>query len=396
MKTLFFLGCLQICGAISLHPIKKAPCIVEAGGYEAIDDAPAINNAIKECGNAGIIVLPQDQIYSIHSTIDFSPCRNCDVQLEGRLLLYMDWTLWENKSAIISMHGVKGAKLRSLTGSGVVDGNSKQFFQRYRVGLQYDNQPVLLPIIGSSDILVDGITVRNAPKQFFRVDGQSSQIKFSNLNVVVENQWWQAIWTKAESIAFQFRNSSAVVVDTVNVNMNASRWGGPVDDKVGVCVGIDYSTSDIDIRNIYCNTSDGVLIQFGSVGFYNYPPADDQWARDIRISNLTSDAVSNGGFKNLAGFDYAKVHNLTYDGVDIRSKYTPLTIDLCYLISNGRSLSDICSTRPGGAMERLHAEFTDIWFKNYRGRISKTGLDCFYNSTCDFHFENWSNTGLLK
>ncbi|KAH7120738.1 pectin lyase fold/virulence factor [Dendryphion nanum] len=378
--SLLALSCVSsLVNSLSLPP--RAPCIVLSQGWEALDDSVSINAAIKECGNGGTIILPGDHNYSIRSTINFSPCRDCDVQLEGRLLIAQEG--WDSKTEYISIKGVKGANFRSLSRKGVIDGNTRAYYQepRQNTGSDHSKQPVLVSITGSSNIRIDGITAKNPRAQFYRVDGNSSNIRFSNLQLSVSGQWWQDIWTKTESIAFQFRNSSYITLDTINVEMrsNLDRY------FVGVCIGIDYSTSDVDIRNINCNnTSDGVHIQFGSIGGYVYPPAADQWARNIFVSNLTTYSGSSTGFKNLLGFDYTNVQNVTFDGVKTTG-YVPLVYDPCYVIN--KTVSNACSLST--YLKNYQASLTDIWFKNYYGKVGQPMLPCASSpvkTTCEFHF----------
>ncbi|KAF2656094.1 glycoside hydrolase family 28 protein [Lophiostoma macrostomum CBS 122681] len=380
LLSLIYLAGLSIQSGL-LPPNKRAPCTVLAGGYEAIDDAIAINTALKDCGNGGTIVLPSDQVYSIRSPIDFAQCHDCDVQLEGELLFSNDQSLWANQSAFISFDGVDGAKFRSLTGKGLVDGNAKTYYQRPRDHVS--SQPALVPIVASSDVYIDGLVLRNPPLQFFRVDGGSSMIHFSNLKLTVENQWWQSIWTDGESIGFQFRNSTHITLESVDVDFRSNY----ADYHVGACVGIDYITSDIYINNVNCNNTDtGVLLQFGSLGG-GTPAADDQWAKNIFISNYTANSKYNTGFMNMLEFDYSKIWNVTYDGVKIIGG-NQLTNTNCYVVSNG--ITDACSCGHLGGLEHLQANFTDIRFKNYSGETSKPALACSCHSTCDFHFDGWS------
>jgi hypothetical protein len=108
---------------------KRDPCKPLAQGFEAIDDSPAINDALKACGNGGTIVLPANQIYSIRSQIDFSPCKNCEVQIEGRLRVASGlWCYWREVGSTFSMADTTGARIRSVTGKGVVDGNAIEYY----------------------------------------------------------------------------------------------------------------------------------------------------------------------------------------------------------------------------------------------------------------------------
>lgn len=93
-----------------------------ANGYESVDDSPAINAAIKSCGNGGTIILPQNNNYSLFSQLDFQDCRHCDFQLEGHLIFRPDQP-YRNITSF-NLTGVQGATIRSLTGKGGINGNS--------------------------------------------------------------------------------------------------------------------------------------------------------------------------------------------------------------------------------------------------------------------------------
>ncbi|KAF2475869.1 pectin lyase-like protein [Lindgomyces ingoldianus] len=396
-RLLFFIlaAIIEKCVNANRYPAtsleKRATCTPLAQGYEMIDDAPAINDAIKKCGNGGTIALPADQIYSIRSPIDFSTCRNCDFQLEGQLLFSSDPDYWDKQKAMISMSGVQGAKLRSLTGKGLIDGNARIFYQRnsdtYGRGLW--KSPVFNLIRESStNILIDNLTIKNMPFQFFRVDERSSNIRFTRLSVIAENQAWYMPWTRSDTIGFQFRNCSSITMDSINVDFKSV----DTQPNAGACVGIDYGTSNININNIQCSTFDGVMIMFGTVvDDKPFPAAGDQTAKNIYISNYTAKSIVNGGFRNLPDYNYPVVSNLTYDGVTVTNG-TSLIDDLCFKLDNGRSPGQ-CSVARSIYKQ---ATFSDIWFKNFKGKVGPASLDCFNpQSTCDFHFDNWVNTTVL-
>jgi galacturan 1,4-alpha-galacturonidase len=62
-------------------------CTVKAGGSEAIDDAPAVIEAFKNCGEGGRVVF-LNTTYYINSVMNTSSLRNCEVDLYGTLLVY--------------------------------------------------------------------------------------------------------------------------------------------------------------------------------------------------------------------------------------------------------------------------------------------------------------------
>lgn len=96
-----------------------------ASGAASGDDTPAIAAAIKSCGAGGTIVLPAGKTYNMKTMLDFTGCVNCDFQIEGLLKASGDTTLWDGIRAMIYVGEIAGVKIRSLTGTGVIDGNGQ-------------------------------------------------------------------------------------------------------------------------------------------------------------------------------------------------------------------------------------------------------------------------------
>jgi galacturan 1,4-alpha-galacturonidase len=140
----------------------RDPCRPLAQGYEAVDDSPAINDALKACGNGGTIILPADQMYSIRSPIDFGPCHNCDFQIEGTIIIARgQWSYWNSQDSTFTLAGVKGARIRSVTGTGLIDGNAIEYYTtRYDSGL-WTTFPFVHVTNGSSDVSIEGLTMKN-------------------------------------------------------------------------------------------------------------------------------------------------------------------------------------------------------------------------------------------
>lgn len=110
----------------SLH--ARAVCTPTAGGNSSTDDVPAITEALSSCGNGGTIVFPEGSTYYLNSVLDLSSCSDCDIQVEGLLKFASDTDYWSGRTAMISVSDVDGLKLRSLTGSGVIDGNGQDAY----------------------------------------------------------------------------------------------------------------------------------------------------------------------------------------------------------------------------------------------------------------------------
>lgn len=103
----------------------RAVCTPTAGGSSSVDDTPAISSAISSCGNGGTIVIPAGTTYYLNTYLDFNGCSGCDFQVEGLLKFASDTDYWEGKTAMINVEDIDGLKIRSLTGSGVIDGNGQ-------------------------------------------------------------------------------------------------------------------------------------------------------------------------------------------------------------------------------------------------------------------------------
>lgn len=142
---------------------KRATCTPASAGNVNTDDVPAIEAALKSCGTRGTIVIPAGKTYVIRSTLDFTGCTNCDFQVEGTLKASDDTSFWNGVDAIISVKGITGATIRSLTGSGIIDGNGQASYDKFASDPSYD-RPKLMSITGkSSNIAVKGLRFKNPP-----------------------------------------------------------------------------------------------------------------------------------------------------------------------------------------------------------------------------------------
>jgi galacturan 1,4-alpha-galacturonidase len=142
---------------------KRATCTPTSAGSANTDDVPAIEAAFKSCGTGGTIVIPAGKTYMIRSTLDFTGCSNCDFQVEGTLKASDDTTFWNGVGAIISVSGITGAKIRSVTGAGVIDGNGQASYDKFASDSSY-RRPKLLNIAGKSmNIAVSNLRFKNPP-----------------------------------------------------------------------------------------------------------------------------------------------------------------------------------------------------------------------------------------
>jgi galacturan 1,4-alpha-galacturonidase len=106
----------------------RAVCTPKAGGSSSIDDVPAIVKSISACGDGGTIVFPEDSTYYLNSVLDLAGCSGCELQVEGLLKFASDTDYWNGRTAMINVKNIDGLTIRSLTGSGVIDGNGQNAY----------------------------------------------------------------------------------------------------------------------------------------------------------------------------------------------------------------------------------------------------------------------------
>lgn len=97
--------------------------------------------------------------------LDFSSCDDCDFQLEGTLKLSSDINFWSMHPAIISVKDVSGLKFRSLTGSGVIDGNGQSSYDAFAKSTF--SRPTVFYIQRSKNLDFNGFKIKNPPNLFF-------------------------------------------------------------------------------------------------------------------------------------------------------------------------------------------------------------------------------------
>lgn len=73
-------------------PSHRRTCVVEPGGSNLTDDAPAILDAFDNCGHGGKVVF-LDTTYHVNSVMDTTDLEDCEIDLYGTLLVRLDEAL---------------------------------------------------------------------------------------------------------------------------------------------------------------------------------------------------------------------------------------------------------------------------------------------------------------
>ncbi|PYH95646.1 endo-xylogalacturonan hydrolase A [Aspergillus ellipticus CBS 707.79] len=339
-----------------LHP--RAVCTPTAGGSSSTDDVPAITTALSSCGNGGTIVFPEGSTYYLNSVLDLSDCKDCDIQVEGLLKFTSSTDYWSGRTAMISVSDVDRMKLRSLTGSGVIDGNGQDAWDLFASDTSYQ-RPTLLYITGGSNIQVSGLRQKNPPNVFNSVKGGTTNIAFTNLKMDATSK---SSNPAKNTDGFDIGESTYVTLTEITV----------VNDDD--CVAFKPSANYVTVDTISCTGSHGISV--GSLGKSSNDTVQNIYVSGATMINSTKAAgiktYPSGGAHGLS-----TVHNVTFTGFTVQNSDYAFQIQSCY----GED-ADYCEEYPG------NAQLSDIVVSDFSGTTSDSydpvvaNLDCGADGTC--------------
>jgi galacturan 1,4-alpha-galacturonidase len=316
----------------SLDP-KVAPCIPEAANLEKVDDAPAIQAALRDCGANGQIQIPIGSLYNIMTPIDFSACRSCLFQLDGTLNISNKDEDWREKPAVFYFPGAQVARIVSNTGAGIINGNG--------MGGNKNLVPMFNITQGSSTLVFENFRIVNPLGTFFELDGHNSFVEFLGLNLT-----WSAPPSAVPSRldGFSVANTSDVKIWRTNI------------DHVSSCINIQNGAVDSIFRDVSCISSRaGVWMDVEWQRTHNMQQmVRNIDMRDLKISQTTTATGVRAG--NTGKFTAT---NVTWDGVRLDTVGSWAEITSC--IGGPRE----CGDNPALAFgTELHL---DVVFKNFDG-----------------------------
>lgn len=339
---------------------RAATCTPAAGGSGSIDDVPALQSAIANCPS-GTIYIPPSTTYYVNSVLDVSGCSGCTIQLEGTLKIASDTDYWNGKSAQILVEDITGLKLISSTGSGLIDGNGQDAYDRFAEDSSYD-RPTMLSITGTSNnIVVQNLGLKNPPNVFVSASSGTKNIQFSTLKL--------SATSKSDNVA---KNTDGFDISGSYITMNDINITND-DDCIAFKPGANYVT----VTDVTCTGSHGLSV--GSLG--NKHGATDT-VSNIYVSGATMiDSTKAAGIKLYpAGDDHgtAVVTNVTWENVVVDNCDYAFQIQSCYSED-----TDYCEDTPSTAT------LTDIVVTGFSGTTSSdyaptvANINCPAGGTCD-------------
>ncbi|KAJ7082863.1 extracellular exo-polygalacturonase [Mycena belliarum] len=342
------------------NPTRRATCTPISAGSSGIDDVPAIEAAFKSCGNGGIIVIPAGKTYAIRSTLDFTGCVNCDFQIEGTLKMSEDLEYWNGKAAVLSLNAITGAKMHSVTGTGLIDGNGVPYWIEFAANHSY-RRPTLVSITGKSkSITISNLRFKNPANVFHSVGGGSTNILYDALRLDATST---STATAKNTDGFDVGASTFVTIrNTTVVNQ---------DDCVALKAGSNFAL----VTGITCTGSHGLSV--GSLG--GGAGSTDSVTNAFLGPATMIDSAKAVGIKLYEGgsaHGVASVSNVTWSGITVKNCDYAVQIQSCY--SAADTTNCVANT------DRL----TDITFENFSGTTSTkyspvvANLHCSASATC--------------
>ncbi|KAJ5757334.1 uncharacterized protein N7511_006028 [Penicillium nucicola] len=368
-KTLTALALLTQTLALTLtKPLnsRASTCTPKSGGSSSVDDVPAITSAIASCGNGGTIIIPAGSTYYLNSVLDFSGCTGCDFQVEGLLKFSSSTSYWEGRTAMINVKNINGLKIRSLTGSGVIDGNGQNAWDLFASDSSYA-RPTLLYITGGSNIEISNLRQKNPPNVFNSVKGNTEGITFSKLKMDATSKSDNA---PKNTDGFDIGASTDVTISNVNVSND--------DD----CVAFKPGCDGVTVTDITCTGSHGLSV--GSLGKSSADTVKNIYVSGATMINSTK-ALGIKTYPSGGSHGLSTVSNVTWSGVVVQGCDYAVQIQSCY----GED-SEYCEDHPGNAI------LSGIVIEDVSGVTSGkygavTGnLDCGSGGICDVKMSSYT------
>ncbi|KAJ7036857.1 glycoside hydrolase family 28 protein [Mycena alexandri] len=347
---------------------KRATCTPVSAGDAGTDDVPAIEAAFKSCGNGGVIVIPAGRTYAIRSTLSFAGCVNCDFQIEGTLKMSEDLTFWNGVSTVISINAISGGMMRSVTGTGIVDGNGVPYWIAFAANSSYA-RPTLVSITGASKgITISNLRFKNPANVFHSVNGGSTNILYENLRMDATST---ATAIAKNTDGFDVGASTFVTIkNTTVVNQ---------DDCVALKPGSNFAL----VSGITCTGSHGLSVGSLGGGAGSTDAVTNAFLGPATMIN-SAKAVGIKLWEGGSAHGVATVTNVTWSDITVQNCDYAVQIQSCYEAANTSN----CISNTD--------KLTAVTFENFSGTTSTkfspvvANINCAPAATCDVALKNFA------
>ena len=282
------------------------------------------------------------------------------------------------------LKNIANAKIRSVTGSGVIDGNGQAAWDEFSSNSSYQ-RPTLVYTSGGSGITFSGFSMVNPPNVFHSANGDARNILYTQLNL-------SAISTSSNPAHNTDGRRSRTfpsfhLLTLIGFDVGPASYVTYTDITVlndDDCVAFKPGASFITVNGITCTGSHGLSV--GSLG-----KSSNDSVSNVYVSNATminsAKAVGIKTYPSGDGHGQSTVTNVTYTGIKVQNCDYAIQIQSCY-----SSELSYCASNPG------NAQISDVVFENFSGTTSKSyapatsNLDCGANGECGIKIENYAVT----
>ncbi|KAF8214931.1 glycoside hydrolase family 28 protein [Mycena galopus ATCC 62051] len=347
---------------------KRATCTPASSGDAGTDDVPAIEAAFKSCGNGGIIVIPAGKTYAIRSPLSLTGCVNCDFQVEGTLKMSEDLTFWNGKAAVISINAIAGAKMHSVTGTGLVDGNGVPYWTEFAANSSYA-RPTLVSITGASNaITISNLRFKNPANVFHSVNGGSTNILYDSLEMDATST---ATAIAKNTDGFDVGASTFVTIRNTTVTNQ--------DDCVALKPGSNFAL----VTGITCSGSHGLSVGSLGSGAGSKDTVTNAFLGPATMIN-SAKAVGIKLYEGGSTHSVATVSNVTWSGITVQNCDYAIQIQSCYEAANTSS----CVSNTDSLTGVVFTGFTGTTSTKFSPVVAN--INCAPGATCDVVVKNFS------
>ncbi|KAL9819599.1 putative polygalacturonase [Arabidopsis thaliana] len=252
-------------------------------------------------GTTTSLVINANETYIVQPQLFQGPCasRNIHIQIDGKLeapKMVREWGNYESK-CWLCFTNVKGLV---LNGSGILHPHGEAWWS----SIEHSHRPRTIGFSGSSNILYNGLTQMNSPKNHISIL-DCTNVTLSNFHLIAPKDS-----PNTDGIDIAHSNNIRI--------FNSSIQTG--DD----CIAINGGSYDINITHVACGPGHGISI--GSLGRYSV----NDTVQNVKIRHCSFNGTENGARIKTwtGGLGVAK--NILYENITLTDTKYPIIIDQHY------------------------------------------------------------------
>jgi len=280
-----------------------------AKGDGVTDDTKAFEAAWQAACNkeSSVLHVPSQSRFRVGALSFSGPCQsNIVFKVDGTLIAPMNPRSWDSSNLL---QWILITKVRDITvtGNGLMDAQGEQWWQlneeSYGSSLP-GVQPTSLRFYGSSNVIVQGITITNSPRCHLKFDSCTS--------VSVANVTISSPANSPNTDGIHLQNSQHVEIQHSSI--------GCGDD----CVSIQTGCSDIRVHNINCGPGHGISI--GALGV----DGTKACVSNVTVYDSTiHDSLNGVRIKTWQG-GVGSVRGVSFSNIQVSNVKIPIDIDQYY------------------------------------------------------------------